>query len=423
MESEQIIKLIVIVVLILLSAFFSSAETALSTIGEIKVRAWVEEGKKGSLILQKVIENYSKMLSAILIGNNIVNIAVSSIVTMFTMEMWGNAAVSVGTGVLTLVILLFGEIVPKNTAKIKADTMSLLYAPVIFGLMWILTPVIWIVDKISYAILWCLRIDPNAKAAITEAELRTYVDVSHEDGVIESGEKVMINNVFDFSDSVAKDIMVPRIDMICVEENAKYDEVLSVFREHMYTRIPVYREEPDNVIGIINVKDFILIDDKKGFKISDILRETFYTYEFKKTADLLRELRKTSFSVALVLSEYGACVGMVTLEDLLEEIVGEIRDEYDADEEEFIKKVEKNAYIIDASRKIDDVNDALGLELDSEEYDSIAGLVLEILDRIPEKGDEVITEEGIKIRVQATEQNRIKKVLLRIPEETDKDID
>ena len=184
----------------------------------------------------------------------------------------------------------------------------------------------------------------------------------------------------------------------------------------MYTRIPVYREEPDNVVGLINVKDFILIEDKKNFKISDILRETYYTYEYKKTADLLKELRKTSFSVAIVLSEYGVCVGMVTLEDLLEEIVGEIRDEYDADEAEFIKKVEKNAYLIDASRKIDDVNDALELSLDSEDYDSIAGLVLEILDRIPENGDEVVTEDGIRIKVQETQQNRIKKVLLRIPE-------
>lgn len=423
MGSDQIVKLVIIILLILLSAFFSSAETALSTISEIKVRAWVEDGKKGATILQYVIEHYSKMLSAILIGNNIVNIAVSSLVTMLTMEVWGNAAVSVGTGILTLVILLFGEIVPKNTAKIKTDFISIVYAPVIYGLMWVLTPVIWIIDKISYAIMWCLRIDPNAKNAITEAELRTYVDASHEDGVIESGEKVMINNVFDFSDSVAKDIMVPRIDMICIEQQAKYDEVLAVFREHMYTRIPVYVDEPDNVVGIINVKDFILIDDKKSFKVTDILRDTYYTFEYKKTADLLRELRKTSYSVALVLSEYGACVGMVTLEDLLEEIVGEIRDEYDADEEEFIKKVEKNAYIIDASRKIDDVNDALNLELDSEEYDSIAGLVLEILDRIPEKGDEVVTNDGIKIKVQATEQNRIKKVMLRIPEETDNNID
>ncbi len=417
MDSSQIIKLVTIVLLLILSAFFSSAETALSTIGEIKVRAFVEEQRKGAVILQKVIDNYSKMLSAILIGNNIVNIAVSSLVTLFTIELWGNAYVSVGTGVLTLIVLIFGEIVPKNAAKIKADIMALVYAPVIYGLMWLLTPVIRIVELISKGIMFCLRIDPNEKSSITEAELRTYVDASHEDGVIESEEKVMINNVFDFSDSVAKDIMVPRIDMVCVEEHAKYDEVLEIFRQHMYTRIPVFREEPDNIIGLINVKDFILVEDKRSFTIADILRETYYTYEFKKTADLLMELRKTTYSMAFVLSEYGTCVGMVTLEDLLEEIVGEIRDEYDADEEEFIKKVEKNAYIIDARRKIDDVNDELGLNLDSEDYDSIAGLVLQILDRIPEQGDEVVTEDGIKLKVYATEENRITKVMLRIPEQ------
>lgn len=416
MDSGQIAKLIIIIILILLSAFFSSAETALSTIGEIKVRAFVEEKRKGAGVLQKVVDSYSKMLSAILIGNNIVNIAASSLVTMFTMEVWGNAYVSIGTGVLTMIVLLFGEIVPKNAAKIKADVMALVYAPIIYALMWTLTPVIWIVDAFAKAIMFCLRIDPNAKNAITEAELRTYVDASHEDGVIEKEEKTIINNVFDFSDSVAKDIMVPRIDMVCVEENAKYADVLEVFRQHMYTRIPVYREEPDNIVGLINVKDFILVDDQKQFSIADILRETYYTYEYKKTADLLMELRKTTYSVAFVLSEYGTCVGMVTLEDLLEEIVGEIRDEYDADEEEFIKKVEKNAYIIDARRKIDDVNDALGLKLDSEDYDSIAGLVLQILDRIPEQGDEVVTSDGIRLKVQATEENRVTKVLLRIPE-------
>ncbi|MCR5799282.1 MAG: hemolysin family protein [Lachnospiraceae bacterium] len=414
MSSDQIIKLTIIIILILLSAFFSSAETALSTISEVKVRAWLEENKKGAGIVKACLDRYSKMLSAILIGNNIVNIAASSLVTLFVMELWGNAAISIGTGILTIVVLLFGEIVPKNAAKILADKMAFIYAPIIYSLMCVMTPVIWIVDKIAQGILFLMRIDMKARNTITEAELRTYVDVSHEDGVIESGEKVMINNVFDFSDSVAKDIMVPRIDMVCVEEKSKYEEVLEVFKKHMYTRIPVYRDEPDNVIGLINIKDFILVEDKKSFEVSDILRETYYTYEYKKTADLLMELRKTTFSLVFVLSEYGTCVGMVTLEDLLEEIVGEIRDEYDADEEEFIKKVEKNAYIIDGSRKIDDVNDELGLTLESKENDSIAGLVIEILDRMPEKGDEIVTEDGIRIRVQAIDKNRIKKVLLRI---------
>ena len=216
LSSEQTVKLIIIIVLILLSAFFSSAETALSTVGEIKARSLVEEKKRGARLLSNILQNYSKMLSAILIGNNIVNLAASALVTVFTMELWGNAAISAGTGILTIVVLLFGEIIPKNAAKIKAQKIALIYAPIIYALMWIMTPVIFIVDKVAAFIMFCLRIDPNAKSAITEAELRTYVDASHEDGVIESGEKVMINNVFDFSDSVAKDIMVPRIDMVCV---------------------------------------------------------------------------------------------------------------------------------------------------------------------------------------------------------------
>lgn len=416
MDSTQIVKLIVIVFLVLMSAFFSSAETAMSSISDIKVRTLVEGGSKRAAILAKILEKYSKMLGAILIGNNLVNIAASALVTTLTMEVWGNMAVSIGTGILTLVVLLFGEIIPKNAAKIKAEPVALMYAPIIYGLMWILTPVILVVDKIANVIMWILRIDVNQKSAITEEELRTYVDVSHEDGVIEKEEKNIINNVFDFSDSVARDIMVPRIDMICVEESAKYEEVLEVFRENMYTRLPVYREDLDEVIGLINVKDFILVEDKKNFSVSDILRETYYTYEYKKTADLLMELRKTPYGMALVLSEYGACVGMVTLEDLLEEIVGEIRDEYDADEEEFIKKVEKNAYLIDGNRKLDDINDELGTQLDSEDYDSVAGLVLQILDRIPQRGDEVVTRDNIRIKVQEIDHNRITRVLLRIPE-------
>ena len=421
MQTNQIIKLAVIILLILLSAFFSSAETALSSISAIKVRTMVEEGKKHSKTLSKILDSYSKMLGAILIGNNLVNIAASSLVTTLTMEVWGNMAVSVGTGILTLVVLIFGEIIPKNTAKLKAESMAIAYATVIYALMCVLTPVIFIIDKFALIIMKLLRIDTDQKSAITEAELRTYVDVSHEEGVIEKDEKTMINNVFDFSDSVAKDIMVPRIDMVCVEEGAKYDEVMEVFRENMYTRLPVYRDEPDNVVGLINVKDFILVEDKKSFAVGDILRETYYTYEYKKTADLLMELRKTPYSMALVLSEYGACVGMVTLEDLLEEIVGEIRDEYDADEEEFIKKVEKNAYLVDASRKLDDVNDELGTHLDSEDYDSVAGLVLQILDRMPQRGDEVVTKDNIRIKVQNTEHNRITKVLLRLPDDEERE--
>lgn len=408
---------IILFLLLVLSAIFSSAETSLTTINPIKVRTLIENGNRRAVTLQKAIEQYGKMLSSILIGNNIVNISASSLATTMAIEIWGNYAVGIATGVLTLLILLFGEIMPKNVAMIKSESLALFYAPFIYVLMNILTPVIFIIDHVAGFFLKILHIDTENKKLMTENELRTYVDVSHEEGVIESEEKEMIINVFDFSDSVAKDIMIPRIDMVTIEENAGYDELMALFRECMYTRIPVYKDDRDNIIGLVNIKDFILVNDVNTFRVADIIRDAYYTYEFKKTADLLMEMKETTNNVAFVLSEYGACAGMITLEDLLEEIVGEIRDEYDEDEDEFIKKVGKDAYLIDGNRKLDDINDELDTHLESEDYDSIAGLVLQILDRMPTVGEEVTTSDGIRIKVETVHQNRITKVLLRLPEE------
>ena len=417
LDTVSIIQAVVLVLLLLLSAFFSSAETSLTTITPIKVRTLIENGNKRAMTLQKVKDQHGKMLSAILIGNNIVNISASSLATTLAIDTWGSYAVGIATGILTLLVLLFGEILPKNIAMFKSESMALFYAPIIYGLMTIMTPVIFIIDTIAGLFLKFFHINPGQKNLMTETELRTYVDVSHEDGIIESEEKDMIINVFDFSDSVARDIMIPRIDMITIEENSGYDELMALFRECMYTRIPVYKEDRDNIVGLVNIKDFILVNDKDTFQVSDIIRDAYFTYEFKKTADLLMEMKKTTNNVAFVLSEYGACVGMITLEDLLEEIVGEIRDEYDEDEDEFIKKVSKDSYLIDGNRKLDDINDELGTNLESEDYDSIAGLVLQILDRMPAVGEEVQTPDGIRIKVENLHQNRITKVLLRLPQE------
>ena len=416
LDTASIIQAVILVLLLLMSAFFSSAETSLTTINPIKVRTLIENGNKRAITLQKVKDQNGKMLSAILIGNNIVNIYASSLATTLALDLWGSYAVGIATGILTLLVLLFGEITPKNIAMFKTEPMALFYAPIIYGLMTVLTPVIFVIDHIAGFFLKCFHINPGQKNPMTETELRTYVDVSHEDGVIESEEKDMIINVFDFSDSVAKDIMIPRIDMITIEENAGYDELMTLFRECMYTRIPVYKDDRDNIIGLVNIKDFILVNDRSTFRVSDIIRDAYYTYEFKRTADLLMEMKKTTNNVAFVLSEYGACVGMITLEDLLEEIVGEIRDEYDEDEDEFIKKVSKDCYLIDGNRKLADINDELGTSLESEDYDSIAGLVLQILDRMPAAGEEVQTPDGIRIKVESLNQNRITKVLLRLPQ-------
>lgn len=417
MESSSVVQIIIILVLILLSGFFSSAETALSSVNRVRLRTLIEDGNKRAALVDKILDNYSKMISTILIGNNIVNLGASSLATSFVMEEFGNAYVALGTGILTLLVLMCGEILPKTAAKAHAESISLNYAFVIDKLMWVLTPVIFFVDKVSNLLMKLLHIDPNAKwDSMTESELKTYVDVSHEDGVIESEEREMIYNVFDFSDAVAKDIMIPRINMITVDKDATYLELAKLFKEYMYTRIPVYEDDQDNMIGLVNIKDFLFIEDKKNFKASSILRKAHYTYEFKKTADLMLEMREKAYNVTFVLNEYGACVGMITMEDLLEEIVGEIRDEYDDDEKENIVKIAENQYLVEGSMKIDDINDVLDTDMNSEDYDSIAGLMIEHLDRLPEVGECVTLENDIVLRVSETDQNRVTRVLVKLPD-------
>lgn len=415
MDTSGVIQLIILLVLILLSAFFSSAENSLTTINRVRLKVLVEEGKRSAVILEKILDRPAKMLSTILIGNNIVNISATSLATTLTIRVFGDTWVGLATGLLTIVVLLFGEIVPKTWALNNAEKIALTYSYPIYGLMWLLTPVIFIVDKLVNAILWLLRVDTSKKSTyMTESELKTYVDVSHEDGVIESEEREMILNVFDFGDSCAKDIMIPRIDMTTVDVKASYRELQNIFKETMYSRIPVFENDTDNIIGIVTFKDFFLATKKTDFSIRDILRETYYTYEYKKTNDLLIEMRESAINIAIVLDEYGAAVGLVTLEDLLEEIVGEIRDEYDEEEKELIKELEPDVYLVEGSMKLDDINNAICTTLDSDNYDSIGGILIEALDRLPNPGEEITLFDGTKIAATVVNKNRIEKVTLTL---------
>lgn len=416
MDTDSVIRFLILIVLLLLSAFFSSAETALTTVNKIRIRTLIDEGNKKAQTVQNILENYSKMLSTILVGNNIVNISASSLATTIAIDLWGSHTVGITTGVLTLAVLLFGEITPKTWAMNNSEKISLAYANIIYSLMFLFTPIIFIIDKLAGGILFLLRVNTDVKSTtVTEKDLKTYVDVSHEDGAIETEEREMIYNVFDFSDSDAKDIMIPKIDIIMVDITASYSELLKIFKESMYTRIPVFKDDTDNVVGFVNIKDFLFVANKKEFQIQDIMRDAYYTYEYKKTADLMMEMRKASINVAFVLNEYGACAGMITLEDLLEEIVGEIRDEYDGDEAELIKEVGSRQYLVEGSLKLDDINDALETSLSSEDYDSIGGLLIGTLDHLPKVGETVTTPEGITIRAEEINQNRIEKVLLTLP--------
>ncbi len=366
------------------------------------------------------------MLSAILIGNNIVNLTASSLTTAFVIGVCGNAYIGVGTGILTIVVLLGGEIIPKTWANLNSEKLALAYSSVIYALMKVMTPVIFIVDLLSNGILKLLHVDPNKKMdTITESELKTYVDVSHEDGQIESDEREMIYNIFEFSDTCVKDIMIPRTNMVTVNADESVNDLIKVFHESMYTRIPVYQEDKDSMIGFVNIKDLFIarISGQKNITLKSLLREAYYTYEYKKNADLLLEMREKSMNVAFVLNEYGSTVGMVTLEDLLEELVGEIRDEYDEDEKELIQKIDDRSYLIEGSMNLSDINDSIGTSLNSDDYDSIGGIIIGQLDRLPEDNESVVLADGTTLQVKGIDQNRILHVLLTLPEPKEEETD
>lgn len=416
MDSDSAIRLIILLLLLFLSGVFSSMETALITINPMRLRTLLDEGNKRARVLDKVLNKRSKMLSAILIANNVVNLSASSLATTIALDAFGDAYVSLATGILTFLVLVFGEITPKNLASCHAEKMALFYAPITLAMMTLLTPFIVIINFFGNGILRLLGSDPDAKReSITESELRTIVSVSQEEGVIEEEEQKMINNVVDFGDSFARDVMLPRIDMIAVPEDISYRELLDFFREHMFTRMPVYDETTDNIIGIINMKDLLFLPSHEDFRIKDHMREAYFTYEFKRTSELFVEMRQKSLSIAIVLDEYGATAGLVTLEDLLEEIVGEIRDEYDNDELNSVQKLSDLVYRIDGATKLDDLNDLLDLTLESEDYDSLGGLIIEQLDHLPEAGEAVLYKD-IRLTVETLDKNRIEWVRMELPE-------
>lgn len=412
-------QLVILVILLVLSAFFSSAETSLTTINKLRIRSLVDENVRGAKTVSIIIEDPSKMLSAILIGNNIVNLSASALTTALAIKLWGNTFAGIATGVLTIIILIFGEITPKTIATIHAEKLALAYAPIIYFLIQLLTPVVFLINKLSLVLLLIMRVDPNKRnTIITENELRQFVDVSHQEGVIESEERKMITNVVDFGDSLAKEVMVPRIDMSFANTEMSYSELIEAFRADKYSRMPVYAETRDNIIGIINLKDvFFFRGDESDFNIKDFLREPFFTYEYKKTSELLHEMKRDSIPMAIVLDEYGATAGLITLEDLLEEIVGEIRDEYDGDEVDSIIPLGNNEYLAEGAAKLEDINEELDLSLESEDYDSIAGHIIHLLDHLPAEGEQ-ITENHVTFTVQAVDKNRIDKVHIFVDRES-----
>lgn len=419
MDPSDAVNIIVLIILLFLSAFFSSAETALTTVNKIRMRSLAEEKNKSAKRVLKLIEEPSKMLSAVLICNNIVNLSASSLSTSYAFTICKRMGLAdstslgagIATGILTVLILIFGEITPKNLATRNAEKLSLFYSRFIWFLTNLLTPVIFIVNKFSDFILFLLRVDTSKKAAaITEDELRTFVDVSHEEGVIESEERQMITNIVDFGDSLAKDVMIPRMDIAMVEANISFEELMNEFMESKFSRIPVYEETIDNIIGIINLRDVVFYQgDKNSLDIRSLIREAHVTYEYKNVAELFVEMQKDSIPMTVVLDEYGALAGLITMEDLLEEIVGELRDEYDDDEEDEIQKISDTEYILLGSTFLEDISEQLNLPLKSEDYDSIAGHLINLFQHFPEVG-EATEDQYATYTVLKVDGNRIDKI-------------
>ena len=413
MDSTSIlIQTIVLFILLIASGFFSASETSLMSLSKIRLRHMQEEGVKGAKLVANLIEDSNKLLSSILIGNNVVNIAATSISTaLFTSLIPGASGVAIATAVMTVLVLLFGEITPKTIASNNSEKVAIFVARPIKIIIFILRPVVWVFNLVTNIIFKLLGIkDKGNQPYITEEELKTMVNVSHEEGVLEIEERQIINNVFQFGDMQAKEAMVQRLDMIAINSEDKYEEIIDMFKNEKFSRMPVYNESIDDIIGILNIKDIIFLSDEEieAFDINNYIREPFFTYEFKKITQLLEEMKKEKSQIAIVVDEYGGTSGLITIEDLVEVIVGDIEDEYDEEDEEIIV-IKEDEYIVDGSIKITDVNELIGVRLESEEFDSIGGYIIGFLRRLPEE-NEVIEVDNIKFCIESLDKNRIKKV-------------
>lgn len=410
-STSSLMQIGLLVILLIGSGFFSASETALMSLSKIKMRHMEEDGVKGAKLVSSLLVDPSKLLSTILVGNNIVNIAATSISTSLFVSMWGAQGVAAATALMTVLVLIFGEITPKTISANNPEKMSVFVAKPIKVFVLILSPIVWVFNIITKVIFKLLGVDnKGVKPFITEEELKTMVNVSHEEGLLEIEEREIINNVFEFGDMQAKEAMVQRLDMVAIDLEDTYEEIIELFKHEKLSRMPVYEETIDDIIGILNIKDIIFLSDEEveNFDIKKYIREPFFTYEFKKITQLLEEMKKDKSQMTIVVDEYGGTAGLITIEDLVEVIVGDIDDEYD-EEDDDIEIISSTEYLVEGSTKISDVNEILDIELESDEFDSIGGYIIGYIKHIPDE-NELIEVDGIKFNIESVDKNRIKKI-------------
>lgn len=404
------IQLIILVLLLAMSAFFSASETALMSLSKIKVRNMIEDKKKGAKIVDKLISNPSKLLSAILVGNNLVNIGASALATSLAISYFGASGVGIATAITTVLVLIFGEITPKSLAATYSEKIALVVAKPLRILTKLLSPITAILMFVTNGIIRLFGGNPDEdKPFITEEELRTMVQVSHEEGVLQVQERKIIDNVFEFRASQVKDVMTTRTDMVAVEDDITYTELLEIFRDERFSRLPVYEGTIDNIVGVIYVKDLVFHEaDRENFDIREFMREPFFTYEFQRISRLFEQLRTRRIALAIVLDEYGGTAGVTTLEDLVEEIVGDLEDEYDEISKD-IEPINDHEFNIMGNAEVDEVNEKLHLGIETDDFDTLGGFVFGEIGRLPEEGDEVIYK-NLTFRVLSLDKNRIEKL-------------
>jgi CBS domain containing-hemolysin-like protein len=397
MASE--LQVLIFFLCILLSAFFSGSEVALLSITHAKVRTLLSGGGKGAQALADLKRSPDHIIITVLIANTLVNVAAASIATSLAIERFGNAGIGVATGVVVLLLLVFGEIGPKMLAVRFTEPVALAVARPIQLLATVFTPFIWVFDRLARSMELTKAF---AKPAITEEEIRGWIELGREEGTLEREEQQMLFNVLEFGDTTAREVMTPRVNVTMIDEHDTLDQAVAVFKDTGFSRLPVFSGEKGNVVGLLNVKEVfpVVLEERQEVTIRALMHDPLFVPETMKIDDVLKELQRRKIHMGFVLDEYGEFAGIITVEDILEELVGEILDEFDHDEPE-IQIVEPGVYLINGQVRVRDANEQLGIFLPLEaSYETLGGLVIERLGHLPRRGDTVsIDGAGLTITV------------------------
>ncbi|RLJ08551.1 MAG: hemolysin [Candidatus Aenigmatarchaeota archaeon] len=396
---------LLLLILVALSAFFSGVETAVMSVSLIKAKSLVKQKKRGAKSLLRIKENPHRFLITILVGNNLVNIFAASIATLVFTRMFGSTGVGIATGIMTFLILVFGEITPKTFATQNAERISLLVARPIEVLSYVLFPVVKILEGLTS---FLHRF--GSKEGLTEEEIRTIVSMGYEEGILKKDIARMMHSLLEFEDIRVEEVMTPKTDMMFVNADSKLKDVIDYIIKSPYSRHPAYSRNKDNIVGILDIDDVVDYIKKKrlGIKVRDIAREVYFVPETKKINELLTEFQKRKTRMAIVVNEYGSVLGLVTMEDVLEEIVGEIFDKSQR-KNHYIKKPEKNVFLVDGRTDVEHIEKTIGIKIDEEHFNTIAGFVEHKLGRIPKKGEKIDLGK-IMIIIEKANKQRIEKI-------------